>query len=65
MAENCLTIEDLAKQLKVSRSTICRRLPKMMAHGLQRVQAGRQVRFRESSFKKLIKRCAERSEPLW
>ena len=66
MTERLLTMEEVAQRLGVVKRSVQRYLPKLMARGLQRVKVGPHlVRFREASLDRIIKRAAEREEPLF
>ena len=65
--ERLLTVEQVAQRLGIVSSTVRRHLYQLMANGLQRVELGgntRLIRFREDSLNRMIKRAAEREEPL-
>jgi len=66
MSEQLLSIDQVAKRLSVVSKTVQRHLPKLKARGLQQVNlSGRYIRFREASLDQMIRRSAERSEPLF
>lgn len=64
--ERLLTIDQVATRLGLVRRTVNRHRAKLEAKGLQKVMIGpRTVRFLESSLNRMIKRAAERNEPLF
>lgn len=66
MSERLLTVDQVEDRLGFKRTTIYNNLPKLIAKGLVRVPfSTRSVRFTESSLEKLIKRAADRTEPLF
>jgi sugar-specific transcriptional regulator TrmB len=65
MPEQLLSMNEIAERLKVSRRTLYTVLPDLRAKGLQMIRAGKSQKFTESSFEKMIKRAAEKEEPLW
>lgn len=65
--EKLLTIDDVARRLGVVTKTVRRHLYELRANGLQQVSIGsnsRLIRFREASLDRMIRRAAEREEPL-
>jgi excisionase family DNA binding protein len=63
-AEQLITANEVAARLAISKRTLERKLASLQAGGLQTVRIGRNVRFRESSVNKLIRRAAERGSNL-
>ena len=64
MPEQLLTINETAKRLGVSKSTLRRKLSRLRANGLQLVRLGKRPMFREASLDRIIKRAAEAETPL-
>jgi len=66
MSEALLRVDDIAMRIRASKSTVLRNLDVLRAKGLQQVTLGsRLIRYRAASLDALIKRAAEREEPLF
>jgi len=66
ISERLLSLDTVAHRLDMSRETVRRHLPDLQAKGLQVIRSGpKATRVREESLNRLIKRAAEREEPLF
>jgi hypothetical protein len=67
VSERLLSVDLVSQRLGVTPSTVRRHMYELITSGLQRVPIGdgtRLIRFREDSLNRMIKRAAERGEPL-
>ena len=64
MEEDYLTMDDMAKILKVNRRTIQRRMPGFKAAGLKVNKVGQLVRVKATSFQHVLDKAASREEAL-
>ncbi len=65
MSERLLNSKQASARFGISVRSFLRYRPKLCALGLQMVQAGRRITYREQSINRIIKRAAERDEPLY
>ena len=65
MAEKLLSAKEASKRFGISLRSFYRYRAKLIASGLQSVQAGRRLTYRESSIDKIIRRSAENEVELY
>ena len=65
MAELLLSAKQASQRLGLSLRSFYRYRHKLIALGLQKVQAGKRLTYREASIDKLIENAAEHEEPLY
>ncbi len=65
MAELLLSAKQTSQRLGLSLRSFYRYRDKLVAHGLQKVQAGRRITYREHSIDRLIRNAAETESALY
>ena len=63
--ERLLTLDQAAARLGTTKRTVYRHMARLRAKGLQFVKMNRMIRVRAHTLNKLIKRAAEREEPIF
>ena len=64
MGEQLLTPTDVTKKLRISRAKFYKIKGRLMAKGMKKVVIDGNTKYLESSIDAMIKRAAEREEPL-